>query len=217
MGTYNFDFEKRLVNALATHFGNTCEVVLHDFTTGDREHTIIAIENGEISGRHIGDGPSQIAIEAMNEGLPADHDHLGYLTRTRDGRLLKSTTVFIRDDSGHPVGLIGINTDISLTIAMEQSLHSFNARHDEEDKIETIPTNVTDLLDSLIQQSLKLVGKPASLMDKSEKIRAIHFLSDSGAFLITKSGPKICQVFGISKYTLYSYLDEAKQDSQSDS
>ena len=31
--------------------------------------------------------------------------------------------------------------------------------------------------------------------------------------MITKSGPKVCQVFGISKYTLYSYLDEAKQSS----
>ena len=56
-----------------------------------------------------------------------------------------------------------------------------------------------------------MVGKPASLMDKGEKVRAIRFLNDAGAFLITKSGPKVCQVFGISKYTLYSYLDEAKQ------
>ena len=47
-------------------------------------------------------------------------------------------------------------------------------------------------------------------MDKNEKIRAIRFLNENGAFLITKSGPKVCQVFNISKYTLYSYLDEAK-------
>ena len=52
-------------------------------------------------------------------------------------------------------------------------------------------------------------------MDKGEKIRAIRFLNDAGAFLITKSGPKVCQVFGISKYTLYSYLDEAKQSAAS--
>ena len=72
---------------------------------------------------------------------------------------------------------------------------------------------MADLLDSLIEQSIRMVGKPVSLMDKSEKIRAIRYLNDSGAFLITKSGPKVCQVFGISKYTLYSYLDEARQSS----
>ena len=47
-------------------------------------------------------------------------------------------------------------------------------------------------------------------MSKEEKVRAIRYLNDTGAFLITKSGPKVCKFFGISKYTLYSYLDEAR-------
>lgn len=48
------------------------------------------------------------------------------------------------------------------------------------------------------------------MMTKEDKIRAIRFLDDSGAFLITRSGPKVCQYFGISTYTLYSYLDEIR-------
>ena len=36
------------------------------------------------------------------------------------------------------------------------------------------------------------------------------YLSNSGALLITKSGDKIAKHFGISKYTLYSYLDNSK-------
>ena len=44
-------------------------------------------------------------------------------------------------------------------------------------------------------------------MTKEDKVRAIQFLSNSGALLITKSGDKIAKYFGISKYTLYSYLD----------
>ena len=39
-----FDFAKRMVKALAVQYGSTCEVVLHDLTTGDLNHTIIAIE-----------------------------------------------------------------------------------------------------------------------------------------------------------------------------
>ena len=39
---------------------------------------------------------------------------------------------------------------------------------------------------------------------------AIRFLNECGAFLIAKAGPRVCQYFGISKYTLYSYLDEAR-------
>ena len=59
-------------------------------------------------------------------------------------------------------------------------------------------------------QSEKLIGKPPALMTKDEKVRAIKYLNDNGAFLVTKSGPKVCEFYGISTYTLYSYLDEIK-------
>ena len=75
---------------------------------------------------------------------------------------------------------------------------------------EPIVRSVADLLDDLIEQSVQLVGTPVALMSKEEKVRAIRYLNDTGAFLITKSGPKVCKFFGISKYTLYSYLDEAR-------
>lgn len=77
---------------------------------------------------------------------------------------------------------------------------------------EPIVRSVADLLDDLIEQSVQLVGTPVALMSKEEKVRAIRYLNDTGAFLITKSGPKVCKFFGISKYTLYNYLDEARSD-----
>ena len=67
-------------------------------------------------------------------------------------------------------------------------------------------------LDDLIEQSVALVGKPVAMMTKDDKIRAIQFLNNAGAFLVTKSGDKVSKHFGISKYTLYSYID-AKKDS----
>ena len=138
---------------------------------------------------------------------------LQIVDKTRDGKILKSSTVFIRNEKGKPIGILGINSDITLTVALENTIHSFNSSLQDTRDPEPIYTNVADLLDSLIEQSIRMVGKPVSLMDKSEKIRAIRYLNDSGAFLITKSGAKVCQVFGISKYTLYSYLDEARQSS----
>ena len=70
---------------------------------------------------------------------------------------------------------------------------------------------MNDLLDDLIEQSVALVGKPVAMMNKDDKIRAIQFLNNAGAFLVTKSGDKVSKHFGISKYTLYSYID-AKRD-----
>ena len=56
-----------------------------------------------------------------------------------------------------------------------------------------------------------MVGKPVAMMTKEDKIAAIQYLYQAGAFLVTKSGDKVSKYFGISKYTLYSYID-AKKD-----
>ena len=52
-------------------------------------------------------------------------------------------------------------------------------------------------LDDLIRQADALVGKPPALMTKDDKVRAIRYLSHSGALMITKSGDKIAKYFGI--------------------
>ena len=74
--------------------------------------------------------------------------------------------------------------------------------------------NVNNVLDELIDRSVQQVGKPVALMNKDDKVRAIRFLNDSGAFLVTKSTDKVAKYFGISKYTLYSYIDTNKQQEE---
>jgi len=207
--TLQFLFQ--LAKALARQFGPNCEIVVHDLSTNDPNSSIVAIENGHVTGRKVGDGPSHVALEALRGGKGEVQDHLCYLTRTKDGKILKSTTLYLRDDNGHPIGIFGINYDITLMLAMEEQLRQFTAAEQEEREPQPISRNVSDLLDELIEQSVKLVGKPVALMGKEDKVRAIQFLNDTGAFLITKSGDKVCKFFGISKYTLYSYIDEAKE------
>ena len=183
--TLQFLFQ--LAKGIASQFGPNCEVVVHDLDSNDPESSIVAIENGQVT------------------------DHLCYLTKTKDGKILKSTTIYIRNDDGTPIGIFGINYDITLMLAMENMLRQFTATEKESREPEAISRNVSDLLDELIEQSVKLVGKPVALMHKEDKVKAIQFLNETGAFLITKSGDKVCKYFGISKYTLYSYIDESKE------
>ena len=211
------DFYKRLAHALALQFGSGCEVVVHDLEAADPSHSIVAIENGHVTGRRLGDGPSHVVLEALHAGTERLEDRLAYLTKTADGKILKSSTVFIRDDAGRTVGIFAINYDITLLRAAGDALGELvgiepSAPHEPE----PIVRSVADLLDDLIEQSVQLVGTPVALMTKEEKVRAIRYLSDTGAFLITKSGPKVCKYFGISKYTLYNYLDEARADGEKD-
>lgn len=184
---------------------------MHDLDSNDPESSIVAIENGQVTGRKVGDGPSHVVLEALRGDREKLQDHLCYLTKTKDGKILKSTTIYIRNDDGTPIGIFGINYDITLMLAMENMLRQFTATEKESREPEAISRNVSDLLDELIEQSVKLVGKPVALMHKEDKVKAIQFLNETGAFLITKSGDKVCKYFGISKYTLYSYIDESKE------
>ncbi|MCR4589825.1 MAG: helix-turn-helix transcriptional regulator [Lachnospiraceae bacterium] len=204
------NFYTRLAKGIAAQFGSSCETVVHDLSKKDLEHTIVAIENGHVSGRSIGDGPSHIVLESLQHSTESLEDKLSYLTRTSDGKVLKSSTIYIRDDKGKVIGIFGINFDISFLHAMDEHIRLFIDTEKPDAAPESITPNVSDLLDDLIEQALRKVGKPVSMMTKEDKVSAVKFLNDSGAFLITKSGPKVCSILNISKYTLYSYLEEIK-------
>lgn len=206
------DFCRRLARALARQFGSGCEVVVHDLRR-DPEHSVVAIENGHVTGRQVGDGPSRVVLEALHAGADARlEDRIGYLTKTADGKVLKSSTIFIRDEDGAAVGILAINFDITLMRAARDLMTQMCDVEQTAPAREPQPIvrNVATLLDDLLEQSVELVGTPVALMTREEKVRAIRYLNDSGAFLITKSGHRVCKFFGISKYTLYSYLDEAR-------
>lgn len=202
---------KQMAHGIAVQFGPSCEVVIHDLTTGDLEHTVVHVEHGAVSGRKVGDGPSHVVLEARKATPPPAEDHLAYLTRTPGGKVLKSSTLYIRDGEGKVEAVFSINFDVSALLAAESAVRDLAAPREEAQGEPTrITKSVADLLDDLLRESAERIGKPVALMDREDKIRAIRFLSDAGALLITKAGDKIAKYFGISKFTLYSYLDENK-------
>ena len=208
MQELSLDALRRIAHGLALQFGSNCEVVVHSLADCDIDHSIVAIENGHVTGRKLGDGPSHVVLEALQQG-DAVSDHLGYLTRTKDGKILKSSTIYLRGADGHLQYILAINFDITGLLMFDSSLKPLLSTADEPEQKEPerIVQSVSELLDELIEQSTRLVGKPVALMTKEDKIRAIQFLNKAGAFLITKSGDKISKYYGMSKYTLYSYID----------
>lgn len=206
------DTLKQLAKGIAAQFGSNCEVVVHEISERSAFSSIVAIENGHVTGRKVGDGPSHVVLERLGNPGEDPQDQLCYLTRTPDGKILKSSSIFIRDDQGKVCAIFCINFDITaLTMAgqaMEDIVRVDETVHKEPERI---TLSVSDLLDDLIRQADKLVGKPVAMMTKDDKVKAIQFLSSSGALLITKSGDKIAKHFGISKYTLYSYLDKNRE------
>jgi len=207
---------QQLAHGLAHQFGKNCEVVVHELDPWRQDSNIVVVENGHVSSRKEGDDPCQVALAALKQDGSNLQDKLAYLTKTSDGRILKSSTMYIRDGSGMVCALLSIHYDITAFLAAQESLATLTATEQTSNGRgqgpENVPLNVNQLLDELIAQSIRLVGKPTGMMTKEDKIKAIRFLSNAGAFLITKSGDRVAREFGISKYTLYSYIDAGKAE-----
>ena len=91
---------KRIAAAIAAQFGSNCEVVIYDLTCENPEDMILYIENGHVSKRSAKAGPSHVVLEAMRDGRKDIPDHYNYLTKTHDGRILRSSTIYIKDEDG---------------------------------------------------------------------------------------------------------------------
>lgn len=208
------DLLKQLAHGLAVQFGSSCEIVIHDLGRKELDSSIVYIENGHISNRKLGDGPSNVVLETLKKN-PSE-DRLAYLTKTEDGRILKSSTLFIRNDDGKIAYILSLNYDITALLTVETSIHSListepeNGNASSTQQPQKITHNVTDLLDTLIEQALAIVGKPVALMTKDDKVAVVQYLNEAGAFLITKSGDKVASLLDISKFTLYNYMDNGK-------
>ena len=185
-------------------------MVIHDVSRQSSGSTIVHIENGHVSGRKVGDGRPRWCWTSWPGRTSAKGSPLCYLTRTPDGKILKSSSLYIRNRRGGVTAIFSINYDVSGLMMIQNTIGDLLSTQDKEQTEPERIINVNHVLDELIEQSVAMVGKPVALMNKDDKVRAIRFLNEAGAFLVTKSGDKVAKYFGISKYTLYSYIDANK-------
>lgn len=201
---------KQIMDLLEQHMGYSCEIVLHDLT-GDYDKTIVDIRNGHITGRRVGDCGSNLGLEVLR-GTVVDGERYNYITYTPDAKVLRSSSMYMRDDSGRVVGALCVNTDITESVKFEQHLHELNNMNlDKTSKSpELFAKDVKQLLEYLLEEGERLVGKRAADMNKDDRVNFIAHLDKSGAFLISKSSERVCEFLGISKYTLYAALDKLR-------
>lgn len=203
------DLIKSIMKLIAEHIGENCEVALHDWSKG-YDHSIAAIENGHVTGRTIGDCGSNLGLEVMR-GTVKDGDRYNYITQTKKGSTLRSSTIYLKNDDGQPIGALCINQDISEMIFMKNIVDTLV--NVDNGTNEVFANDVNEILDFLLANSLRIVGKPVNHMIKEDKLQALKYLDEKGAFLVSKAGNKICEFFDISKFTLYNYLDEIRTNS----
>jgi len=205
-----------LVKTIAEMFGKKCEVLIHDFS--DPQHSIVVIENGYVTGRKIGDPITDLALSIWKKGGFGDKKIdrvVNYNSKTKDGKKLKSSTVFIKDDQKNIIGCMCINYDLTEHSMFHKVMDEFCTTIDldkEKSKkgIEIFTDNVNEVLENIIQEAIEKVGKPVSLMQKEDKLIVVKVADEKGAFLIKGAINQLAKEINVSRYTIYNYLEEIK-------
>ncbi len=206
---------KLLVEGLGKQFGPDCELLVHDYSRGFGS-SIVAIANGGVTGRSVGDGGTDIGLRVY-QGESESDGRYNYITQTQDGRYLKSSTIYLKDDEGKVLGSLCVNLDVTKIISCKNLLEGVAGIEASKEKVEaTVYKSVDDLLASIINDSVAFVGTPIAMMTREQKIKGIKYIAERGGMKIKNAGSVVARYYGVSKYTVYNYLGIAsgKEDMQ---
>ena len=175
------------------------EAVIHDLKT----HTNYAIFNA-YSRRKAGDD-SLLEKEIHQARLPDYFDP--YLKTNWDGKRLKSVTSTLRDAKGKPIGLLCINLDISKWEEFHFLFEQFIAKPKELPK-ELFVEDWKEKISLYIHNRLKAKQLSLEHLTRAQKIALIADLHADGAFDGKNAAAYVGSVLGLSRATVYKYLNE---------
>lgn len=200
------------------------EVVLHDLRR--IPNTVRAIA-GAVTGRHVGDPPTDKLLERIAGG---DLRHeIGYRSQLPDGRILQSTTIVYTDDGDRPAAALCLNTDVSAWVSVRSAMDRFVLGHDltsmppapsmpsgyagpakptGDRQGESFPHSVEELCDLLTEAAITAIGVPVEQMRKEQKLQVVADLARRGFFLVKQAPETAAAALGVSRFTIYNYLNE---------
>ncbi|MGF1700944.1 PAS domain-containing protein [Photobacterium makurazakiensis] len=194
------------VDAIASLFGSSCEVVLHSFN--NLHSSVTKIANGHVTGRQAGAPVTDFALQKLNSNCGSKWST--YFTRTKDGQMMKSASTTICNRNGKPIGMLCVNFSLNAPLASlldAFSLPTYQQETDNPVHNETFATSVDDLVSQIITQ----VHNDSSLANNLRNKEIVCQLYDRGIFELKDSSSMVAEMLGVSKHTVYLHIRNHKQ------
>ncbi len=221
-----------LVEFLGKALGPDYEVVLHDLSSKD--FAIAAIANGHISGRKAGGPLTDAALRMLSSKAYETDDFLSnYRGIAPNGHILRSSTMFIRDEENRPIGLLCINFDDwrykELTEKMLSIIHpeSYLEQHPaytqpllqrpmENPALQESSAAITEnfsmdipaLMQKIFDDATASLGTPVDRLNQFERREIVEQLNEQGLFQLKGAVSFVARKFSCSNATIYRYLSE---------
>ena len=208
---------------IARTFPNA-EVVLHDLSKP--QHSVVYVANNSVTGRKVGQTFHHLIEKAVFAGNPADGVVDNYFFK-KEGKQIRSSSLLIRNEAGELIGALCINVDVTavqqiidLASGLLQgrakgeksksdlsdsacTLPAVSANFEALEKEQSVQHFVNNMVDSMINE-LNADGKKT----KEDRLELIRFMDERGVFLVKGSMEYVAGKLGLSKVTLYGYLDK---------
>lgn len=215
-----------LVDFLGRTLGPDYEIVLHDL--GKKKPSVVAIANGHVSGRSIGAPLTNTAMQIIAERTyETQSAQLNYRGLSADGKLLRCSTFFIKEEHGALAGLLCINFDDSRY--RELSERVFSLCHPDEyaernitisavplslegNEPETFYSSIASATEDALSSVMNSASIPADRLTQEEKMEIVGLLNQKGVFMLKGAVSEVAEKLSCSPASIYRYLSKLNRE-----
>jgi predicted transcriptional regulator YheO len=205
---------ERMAEGIVAVVGPHCEVVIHDFSNLEHSAKVII---GEVSGRKPGAPVPDLEFVSneLDENTP---DQLNYRIKV-GSKELQSSTIWIKDDHGTPVGAICINIDYAELNQASKILDRFIAPIKKTPDLVVQDTWARDL-DELINLSVTTHLRQKDIpqiedLTQDEKLNLIEVVEKQGLFKIRGAAKRLAEILNVTRASIYNYRASVKEKKSS--
>jgi predicted transcriptional regulator YheO len=214
-----------IVEFLGKALGPDYEVVLHDVE--NYNNSILAIANGHVSGRTLGAPITNFGLSTIADKSYKDSEYkVNYNGVSRNHKVLRSSSMFIKDDKGELIGLLCINFDDTKYIDISNQI--LKLCHPDsmvdvqntfvsstliiEDDPESFTGSIPDVTSSVLNQVLEEKEIPLDKISSEERLQIVEILDKKGVFMLKGAVSEVAKQLSCSEPSIYRYLSKINKD-----
>jgi predicted transcriptional regulator YheO len=206
------DAMRPVVHMIAESIGRTSEVILHDFRTPDASVIEIA---GNLTNREIGAPVNEINKWLLSQGKDV-RDKTEKFIRTGRGRTLKTARTLFRESDGRAFGALCINIDVTELLSVARNIADLAGSDELFQEQPRLVDDIAYVVQAVVAAEEARTGARPDIGTPADRVRVFRALQDQGVFTLRRAVPRVAEYFGVSRATIYSYLNEVNGSANRD-
>ncbi len=204
-----------IADLIVKTFGDDVEVVLHDLR--HPQNSVVYVANSRVTGRAVGESFQYLISKAL-DSTDSDDSMLANYYFEQNGRKIRSSSLFIRDDAGELIGALCINIDTTRALAQAKWLESLvpglqlSISHVDKNEDRQSSGRTDDILQTVNALIDRILEDNPNPKNREERLQLIGFMETRGVFLVKGALDRVAEKLKMSKVTLYADLDEVRKN-----